>query len=140
MVFHEMKDFPVHSILNLQTREEAINYPNGDISLAFCRKCGFISNIVFEAGLLEYSADCEESQAFSETFKEFSKALANYLIEKYNLYHKDILEIGCGKGDFLTLICELGENRGVGFDPAYVQGRGGQVSGDKVTFIQDFYS
>lgn len=138
--FLELRDFPVHSVLNLRTREKALNYPNGDISLAFCPQCGSISNAAFDAGMLEYSEECEESQAFSETFNEFSHNVAKYLIKKYNLYHKDILEIGCGKGDFLTLICELGENRGVGIDPAYVQGRDGQGVSDKVIFIQDFYS
>lgn len=139
-VFHEVKSVPVHSVLNMATREKALNYPRGDILLGFCGNCGFVSNVAFDAGKLEYSIDCEESQGFSPTFNEFSRRLAKYLIEKYNLHHKDILEIGCGKGEFLTLLCDLGENRGVGFDPAYVKGRDASKPAERITFIQDFYS
>jgi len=139
-VFHEVKSVPVHSVLNMATREKALNYPTGDILLGFCSNCGFVSNVAFDAGKLEYSTDCEESQGFSPTFNEFSRRLAKYLIEKYDLHHKDILEIGCGKGEFLTLLCDLGENRGVGFDPAYVKGRDASKAAERITFIQDFYS
>ena len=139
-VFHKVNNFPVHSVLNMPTRGKALNYPTGDILLGFCRNCGFISNVAFDARMLEYSSDCEESQGFSSTFNKFSHNLATYLIEKYDLHHKDILEIGCGKGEFLTLLCELGQNRGVGFDPAYVRGRHTSKAADQITFIQDFYS
>ncbi|MFH1674067.1 MAG: class I SAM-dependent methyltransferase [Pseudomonadota bacterium] len=139
-VFYQVNNFPVHSVLNMPTRAKALNYPTGDILLGFCCNCGFISNVAFDAGLLEYSSDCEESQGFSSTFNKFSHNLATYLIEKYDLHHKDILEIGCGKGEFLTLLCELGQNRGVGFDPAYVRGRHTSKAADRITFIQDFYS
>ena len=139
-VFHKVNNFPVHSVLNMPTRGKALNYPTGDILLGFCCNCGFISNVAFDARMLEYSSDCEESQGFSSTFNKFSHHLATYLIEKYDLHHKDILEIGCGKGEFLTLLCELGQNRGVGFDPAYVRGRHTSKAADRITFIQDFYS
>lgn len=139
-VFHKVNNFPVHSVLNMPTRGKALNYPTGHILLGFCCNCGFISNVAFDARMLEYSSDCEESQGCSSTFNKFSRHLATYLIEKYDLHHKDILEIGCGKGEFLTLLCELGQNRGVGFDPAYVSGRHTSKAADRITFIQDFYS
>jgi len=138
-VFYEMKNVPVHSMLLIPTKDEAINYPKGDISLAFCRSCGFISNVAFDPQLNEYSSRYEETQRFSPTFNVFHRNLAIHLIERYNLYNKDIIEIGCGKGDFLSLLCELGKNRGVGFDPAYVSERS-QAGGKDITFIQDFYS
>jgi len=139
-VFHKVKDVPVHSVLNMATREKALNYPKGDILLGFCCNCGFVSNVAFDARMLEYSTDCEESQGFSPTFNEFSRRLAKYLIEKYDLHYKEIMEIGCGKGEFLTLLCDLGENRGVGFDPAYVKARDTSKTAERITFIQDFYS
>ena len=33
--------------------------------------------------------------------------------ERYGLRKKRILEIGCGKGEFLEQICEMGDNQGV---------------------------
>jgi hypothetical protein len=62
------------------------------------------------------------------------------LIDKYNLHNKDIIEIGCGKGEFLTLLCEVGGNHGVGFDPAYVSERGSSDVQQRLTFVTDFYS
>ena len=139
-IFHELKSIPVNSVLNMPTRDTALNYPKGDISLGFCHKCGFISNTAFDPTLLKYSSGCEESQGYSPTFNAFAHGLANDLIKRYDLYQKDILEIGCGKGEFLTLLCELGENNGVGFDPAYVSGRIHSEAKDRITFITDFYS
>lgn len=139
-IFHKQDNVPVHSVLNIPTREKALNFPTGNIALGFCHNCGFISNVLFDASLLNYSPDCEESQGCSEIFNAFARRMAVELVEKYHLYSKDILEIGCGKGEFISLLCELGENRGVGFDPAYVPGRTTPEGADQVTFIQDFYS
>ena len=38
------------------------------------------------------------------------------------------------------MLCELGENRGVGFDPAYVPGRDQHQHDADIKFIRDFYS
>ena len=140
LIFYELKQVPVHSVLLLPTREEALNYPKGDIILGFCQSCGFIFNTAFDPGLHEYSTRYEETQGFSPTFNAFSRSLAAHLIDQYNLYNKDIIEIGCGKGEFLTLLCELGQNRGVGFDPAYISERNDSKAKDQITFVKDFYS
>jgi len=89
---------------------------------------------------MEYSQAYENSLHFSPRFQEYAEALAKKLIDRYNLYHKDIIEIGCGQGDFLKLICNLGGNRGVGFDPSYVGGSHDEVSMHQITIIEDYYS
>lgn len=139
-VFYEIEDVPVHSVLLMATREEALTYRKGDIKLGFCHVCGFISNLAFDPSVHEYSARCEETQGFSPTFNEFHRRLAARLVERYDVHDKNILEIGCGKGEFLSLLCELGGNRGVGFDPAYVEGRNQGTVSDKVRFVKDLYS
>ncbi|MGD8273197.1 MAG: class I SAM-dependent methyltransferase [Desulfobacterales bacterium] len=139
-LFHEITDVPVNSVLNVASRDEALHFPRGDLALGFCRVCGFISNTAFNPELIRYSSDCEESQGYSETFNAFAEALAIELVEKYDLHHKRIVEIGCGKGEFLKLICEIGHNWGVGFDPAYVGGRGSDSSSERLEFIKDYYS
>jgi SAM-dependent methyltransferase len=140
LLVYKLKNFPVHSILKISSKEEAMNFPRGNISLGMCESCGFISNIDFDPELLRYSPDCEESQGFSATYNEFAHRTAAHLIERYDLHRKNIIEIGCGKGEFLTLLCEMGDNHGVGFDPAYVPGRNEEKSDARMTFIQDFYS
>jgi hypothetical protein len=139
-IFHELRSVPTNSCIMLPNREDAIKYPKGDIRLGFCPQCGFISNVAFDARLTEYSARYEETQGFSPTFQNFHRELANRLIERHNLYEKTIIEIGCGKGEFLSLLCEFGGNRGIGFDPAYITERNESKAADRISFIKDYYS
>jgi len=139
-MFHRVDQVPVHSVLLMTSRDMALNYPKGDIALALCGGCGFIWNTAFDARLLEYSTQYEETQAFSPTFATFHQQLAASLIERYDLRKKVVLEIGCGKGDFISLLCQMGENSGIGFDPAYISTRNASPAKDRVTFVQDFYS
>jgi SAM-dependent methyltransferase len=124
----------------MPTRQYAVNYPKGDIALGYCNNCGFVSNTLFNPAVHEYSTRYEETQGFSPTFRNFHSRLAQNLIEKYDLRNKTVVEIGCGKGEFLTLLCELGENKGVGFDPAFVEERNPASADLDIEFVQDFYS
>jgi SAM-dependent methyltransferase len=139
-IFHQLEKVPVNSVLNLMTRDQAVGFPRGDIALGFCERCGFISNTAFNPSLLEYSEEYESTQSFSPTYSAFARRQAEQLIESHNLRGKDLLEIGCGNGEILTLLCELGDNRGLGFDPAYKEGRVQGSQGIQVDFIKDFYS
>ncbi|NJR67752.1 MAG: methyltransferase domain-containing protein [Synechococcales cyanobacterium CRU_2_2] len=139
-VFYEVKQVPVHSCLMMPNPEEAKAFPCGDVSLAVCLHCGFITNTKFDAHWSAYAPNYEDQQSFSPTFNQFARELAQRLIDKYDLHNKDILEIGCSKGDFLLLLCELGNNRGVGIDPSVVPQRVQSEAADRVTFIQDYYS
>jgi SAM-dependent methyltransferase len=139
-IFYEAKNVPVNSCVLLSTQQQALDFPRGDVALGFCNTCGFISNVAFNPSKVDYSSVYEDQQSFSSTFNTFAKNLANQLIKKHDLYNKRILEIGCGKGDFLALICEKGNNKGVGIDPAYIEGRIKSNTADDLTFIRDYYS
>jgi SAM-dependent methyltransferase len=139
-IFYEKKGIPVHSVQLLSIRAEAMGYPQGDMALGFCHQCGFIANVLYDKSLQEYSSGYESTQAFSATFNDFHRNLANYLIDRYDLHDKDIVEIGCGQGEFLTLLCEFGQNRGVGFDPAYLSERRKNQVSSSIVFIKDYYS
>ena len=138
-VFHEQYSVPVHSCRLVETREEALSFPRGSLRLALCRECGFITNVAYEPSLQDYGLAYEETQGFSPTFQEFARALAVQWIERYDLRGKRILEIGCGKGEFLSLLCELGENNGVGIDPAFVETRLTSTAAERMSFIRDLY-
>ena len=138
--FYQVDNIPVHSCLLMPSREAALAYPKRDLRLGFCQSCGFIQNTVFDLSVHEYSARYEETQAFSPRFNQFAQDLAKRLIERYDLRGKDILEIGCGKGEFLVLLCEMGGNRGIGIDPGYIQERTNSEAAARIQFIQDFYS
>jgi SAM-dependent methyltransferase len=90
---------------------------------------------------MESSPAYENSLHFSPCFQSYAESLAARLIDRHDLHGQDIIEIGCGRGDFLRLLCKLGGNRGVGFDPSYEpEQSGGGSSTDRITFIRDFYS
>ncbi len=138
-IFYEVANVPVNSVLLVGTRAEAVGFQRGDIALGVCPACGFIANTAFNEALTQYTAAYEATQGYSPTFNKFHRALAQDLIDRYDLRGKDLIEIGCDKGDFITMLVEMGDNRGVGFDPAYVPGRHPSLAVDRLTFIADFY-
>jgi SAM-dependent methyltransferase len=139
-VFYEALTAPVNSVLLLSSRERALSFPTGDIRLGFCARCGFIYNTSFDRRLVEYSSRCEETQGFSPFFNAWHEGLARRLIDRYSLRGRNIVEIGCGKGEFLALLCRLGDNSGIGFDPAYRPERTPAEDSSRIRYIPDFYS
>jgi hypothetical protein len=128
---------PTNSCLLVDDRVTALNFPTGDIVLAVCSGCGFIFNVAWDSQRTVYSGQYEETQSFSPTFTAFDHAIAEDLVKSYNIRGKRILEIGSGKGEFLTFICELGDNRGIGYDPSFVPTR--QRSEQDVRFVREFF-
>jgi SAM-dependent methyltransferase len=139
-IFYELDSIPVQSVPLIPDKKTALNYPKGMMSMAFCQTCGFIHNASFDENLVEYSTSYEATQAFSPTFSTFAHDLANSLIDRYDLHEKTILEIGCGKGEFLVKLCEMGNNCGIGFDPVFSDNRVESETTTNITFIQDYYS
>jgi len=137
--FESFRDMPVSIGIQWPTREEAVNCGKGDLDLVCCPGCGFIWNRSFDADLLEYSQRYDNSLDFSPVFQEFATNLARRLIDSYGIRNKTIVELGCGKGHFLNLLCEEGENRGVGFDPSFEGERVRTSASDRITYFQDFY-
>lgn len=139
-LFHEVENVPTNSCILFETREEALNCNKGSIALRFCHGCGFIYNASFKQELTEYSGRYEETQGFSPTFSRFHRNLAEEMIERHGLSGRDVMEIGCGKGEFLVLLSQLGENRGVGVDPSALPERLEGVPGaERVTLIPEYF-
>jgi SAM-dependent methyltransferase len=138
--FYSVDSIPVNSCLIVETRQEALTFPRADLRVAFCKACGFIMNTTFDLDRLVYNETYEETQTFSPRFNEFQEALVQELIERYDLTGKRVLEIGCGKGDFLALLCEVGNNAGIGVDPTSVHERLDPRVADRIRFINEFYA
>ena len=138
--FFEISDVPTNSCILLETRDEALRCPTGCIRLCYCEDCGFIANLAFDPALTEYSERYEETQGFSPTFSRYLRELSLHLIERFDLQGKRIVEIGCGKGEFLSLLCELAGAEGVGFDPAFREDRRPVSAGTSVRFVREFFS
>lgn len=138
-IFVTIPAVPVHCNLLWDERAAALNAPLGDIELGYCCTCGHIHNVAFDPALMAYTQAYENSLHFSPRFQQYAEALARGLIDRHDLHGKDIVEIGAGQGDFLRLLCDLGGNRGWGFDPAYVP-TAADAQDERLTFVQDFYS
>lgn len=137
--FYEVAKIPVHSCLLMPTREMALAYPRRDLRLGYCEECGLAFNALFDLKVHEYGDGYEETQGFSPTFQERSRELIDQLIEEFGLRGKRVMEIGCGKGDFLYSLCKRGGNKGLGIDPAYLPGRLPKDAGEFADFERVFY-
>jgi SAM-dependent methyltransferase len=138
--FHHQANVPVNSCLLLASEEEATAFPTGEIRLVLCPHCGFIANTEFDPALAEYSDRYEETQAFSDRFVTFARSLARHWIDRYDLTGKTVLEIGCGKGEFLVMMAEAGIGRGIGIDPGVHPERIETAVDDRLEWIADFFT
>lgn len=114
--FYRVDSVPVHSLDLIDDVETAVNYPRGVLDLACCQHCGFISNTQFNDPVDVDPGAYEESQGFSKTFMAFAKRVSERLVDSYRLGDKRVLEIGCGKGEFLATLAECGAGYGIGID------------------------
>ncbi|HVB34909.1 MAG TPA: methyltransferase domain-containing protein [Patescibacteria group bacterium] len=138
--FFEIPELPTLSNVLLKTAEAARQWPTASIRLGFCGDCGWIGNTAFDPGLLHYDKHYENSLHYSAVFQNYAERLARYLFRRFHLTEKDLIEIGCGQGDFLHMLCRLGRNRGVGFDPSFVPDRARPNGQHDVRFVREHYS
>lgn len=134
--FFVVKNAPIFSVVTVATRKEALDVPKRDIQLALCQGCGFVFNRSYDTGIDYFTLGYEDQQGFSATFMAYLTRISLDLVERYRLQGKTLLEIGCGKGDFINLLTEMADGYGIGIDPAYVEGR--QVN-PRLTFYPEFY-
>ncbi len=137
--FFDASDVPVQLNVLWSTRDQALQCPRGSIRLAFCANCGCITNVAFQPSQVTYDTTYENSLHFSHSFQEYAQALVEDLVGRHNLRDKVIVEIGCGKGEFLAMLCRFGNNQGIGFDPAYVDARGDTAAGRGIKFVRETY-
>ena len=128
-----------HSCLLMRDEQEARSFPTGDLRIAFCQTCGFVMNTAYDPAMAKYSALYEETQAFSSVFQEFARDLARRWVGKYDLAGRSVLEIGCGKGEFLVHMVEQGIGHGIGIDPGVHPERIDPAYADRLTWIADYY-
>lgn len=120
--FLKRNNVPILSNVIMNSYKQAISSKRGTIRLAVCRECEFIFNQVFEPNIVKYGQNYDNTQTYSLIYNEFFNDLVNYLVYKKNIQNSTIVEIGCGKGDFLRKLIEFDEgNTGYGFDPSYIK-------------------
>ncbi|WP_287209827.1 class I SAM-dependent methyltransferase [Mesorhizobium sp.] len=109
----------------------------GRFATTFCLGCTHVFNASFEENRIGYTQSYENSLHFSPRFVEFVETLAERLSRTYALSGKTIVDIGCGKGDFLKRLSLISGAQGIGFDKSFEDNRGDAVPG--VRFINDWF-
>ena len=118
----EVLDFarvPVFANVLFDTQSDALAAPHGRMDLVVCTCCGIIYNRSVDSTLLAYSPAYENSLHHSAVFEEFATGVAERLVSTYGLASRDVVEIGPGNGDFLTMMVNAGVARGIGYDPSH---------------------
>jgi len=111
------ENVPVFQNKVYRSIDDAKKVTCGNISLSFCKKCGFVWNSAFNPKLLEYDENYQNEQGLSERFQQHLSMVCN-LIGKEIPSGAHVREIGCGKAKFLFMMDALGYEIS-GYDPAY---------------------
>ena len=119
-----VQQVPILSNYFWDSKEEAMRSPRGDIALSFCPDCAHLFNRAYDPTRVVYQPGYENSLFGSPRFINYADQLARRLVKSLALKGKIIVEIGSGDGEFLRMLCSLGGNQGVGYDPAHPQGEG----------------
>ncbi|MDD5600038.1 MAG: methyltransferase domain-containing protein [Victivallaceae bacterium] len=86
--------------------EETVKTEKGvDLEICQCSGCGLVQ---LSNAPVRYYRDVIRAAAFSEEMKGFRVKQFRDFIEKYSLPNKRIIEIGCGCGEYLTIMQKLG--------------------------------
>jgi hypothetical protein len=95
--------------------------------------------MAFEEARLDYQGYCyDNSLGCSAVYQKYERELVERLIATYDLHNRLVVEIGSGDGKFLKLLCSIGDNQGIGFDPSLDRDR--CKPDDRTRFVRDYYS
>ncbi len=133
------ENIPVQSTVLVRDAETAGSFPSGNMVLHWCPACGLAFNAEFDPDLVSYGEGYEDSQGHSQTFAAFVEGVAQDWVDRYDLAGRHILEIGCGGGDFLQLICSKSGGRGTGYDPAFRPSRADGLA-DKIDIRPEYFA
>jgi SAM-dependent methyltransferase len=101
--------------------------PRRDVSLVQCHACGLAFNATFDPSVIPYDEGYENRQCFSPAFTSHLESLVARLVRHLPAAGGSVLEVGCGKGDFLRMVCRRPDVVGVGYDTSH---EGPEVEGN----------
>jgi hypothetical protein len=117
--FVRLAGLPVHGTAVFPTAEQARAVAVGDQELTLCGSCGVVFNSAFDAALLDYTGEHEESQHLSPRFAEYAAGLAAEWVERHRLRDTHVVEVGCGSGHFAAELLDAGAGGVTGIDPHF---------------------
>lgn len=113
---------PVILNYRFSTPDEASSVLRRPLELLQCQHCGLVFNALLEIDAVPYDERYENRQSGSAVFREMMLEAASGLAQDYHLENGHIMEVGCGKGEFLKMVCEAANATGVGFDTTCEEG------------------
>jgi ubiquinone/menaquinone biosynthesis C-methylase UbiE/rubredoxin len=116
---YRLEPQPVVQNYRFLSAAAAMAVARAEIRLTQCSTCGLVFNRVFESDAVPYDSCYDNQQTYSSAFREHLEQRAEELIRNYPLRGGAVLEVGCGKGDFLRLLCGRADALGVGYDTTY---------------------
>lgn len=113
---------PTFQNLVMADQAEAKSIMRGELDLMACEECGFVFNRAFALAPIDYDEAYDNTQSYSSFFDDYLNDLVAKLVEEKGVKDCLIVEVGCGKGQFLHKLVSYpgANNRGIGFDPTYV--------------------
>lgn len=120
-IFLQRSQVPVHQNLIVTSQEAARSITRGKLDMVVCEDCGFVFNRAFDLSRLSYGEDYDNTQSCSAYFDAYLDGLVKDLVERQGVNNCTIVEVGCGKGQFLRKLVSFpgANNKGFGFDPSY---------------------
>lgn len=102
-------DIPIISLNNMPESAQGFLDNKEDnhsitLNLVQCKWCGTIQ---FDCVAVDYYKDVIRAGGYTKTMSDIREKQFNEFINKFNLYNKKILEIGCGKGEFLNILSKF---------------------------------
>ena len=116
-ILYQQMRLPVFQNKVYGDREEALNALLGDVELIQCQDTGLVHNHLFDPDMVQYDVDYQNEQACSPAFQHHLQQVKECVLRHFGRLGKGV-EIGCGKGYFLEMLCQSGADI-MGFDPAY---------------------
>src|SRR3569833_993704 len=99
--FADLGEIPVLCGVHWEAHGDAVASPVGRMHLAYCPTCAYVRNIAFDPSILVYVTSMDTNLHHSPAFQRFTAELVTSLSERYDLNGTQVLDIGCGQGEFL---------------------------------------
>lgn len=120
-----------------RSREEALASLTGRFDLRACPTCGFAFNAEFDKSLLTYDENYDNLVP-SKVIEDYYRQIAGFLYDNFNLANGTLIEIGCGKGAFLNILCRMYPDvEAIGLDPSYEPDD--RETPSNVRFVQEIF-
>lgn len=109
---------PIFQNVVYRTAELARQAPSARFELGTCEQCGFSFNAAFDPQAITYDVNYD-NHVESAAFRAYYRNMATMLIERFGITDGTVYDVGCGKGEFLRIMCKMAPGiTGIGIDPS----------------------